>query len=177
MWLGTRNCQNVAKDRNCQNVARDGNCKHAAMDGGCQTFPLNFKGCSISCSKIFDLILHSILPEHYSPSRTLHLTIRANRNSPHDLLFQGSSGYQSVHIDNFLLPDAVSTIHCLQVLHWIPVMLNKYNLSKHAEECHNTKYLIMASSNMTHVFKIHANLDSGYGPVAHSCDMMNHQVP
>ena len=57
-------------------------------------------------------------------------------------------------------------------------MLNKYNLSKHVEQCHNNKYLIMASSNMTYGFKLHTKLDSRYGPEAQSCDMMmNHQVP
>jgi len=51
-------------------------------------------------------------------------------------------------------------------------MLHKYNLSKHVEQCHKNKYLVMASSNMKHGFKLHTNLDSGYGPVAQSCDMM-----
>lgn len=47
---------------------------------------------------------------------------------PHNFLFQRPSRDKSVNVDDFLLPDAMGTIHSLQVSHWIPIMLHEYDL-------------------------------------------------
>lgn len=48
-----------------------------------------------------------------------------NDELPHDLLFQGASGYKSVNVDDLLLADSVSAIHGLQILHRIPIVLDE----------------------------------------------------
>lgn len=46
---------------------------------------------------------------------------------PHDFLFQGPFGDQAIHIDHLLLTYAMSSVHGLEILHWVPVMLHKDN--------------------------------------------------
>ncbi|MPC08116.1 hypothetical protein E2C01_000691 [Portunus trituberculatus] len=42
--------------------------------------------------------------------------------------------HQAVHIDNALLANAMSTVHRLQVLHGVPVMLHKNYLKSSVEQ-------------------------------------------
>jgi hypothetical protein len=43
----------------------------------------------------------------------------------HDLLFNGILQDKSVDIDSACLTDSMGSVHCLEVFHWVPVMLSK----------------------------------------------------
>lgn len=50
---------------------------------------------------------------------------KRDKDSPHDSLFQSVSNDQSVDIDNTLLTKSVSSVHCLLVFGWVPIVLHK----------------------------------------------------
>ena len=50
---------------------------------------------------------------------------KVEHNVPHDLLLKSTFCDQSIYIDYFFLPDTVCTIHCLEILHRVPVVLNE----------------------------------------------------
>ena len=50
----------------------------------------------------------------------------------HDLLLYGGPRDHPVDVHHFLLSYSVGSVHCLQVLHWVPVMLNKDHLGGHS---------------------------------------------
>ena len=57
----------------------------------------------------------------------------SNQYPPHDLLLQCAMGHQAIHIHNPLLSNAMGSVHCLKVSHWIPVVLHKNNLKSFKE--------------------------------------------
>lgn len=67
---------------------------------------------------------HMYLP-HTDIFENDKITAKLWLNIPHNLLLEGFSGDESVHVDNLLLSNAVGAVHGLKVLHWVPVVLHE----------------------------------------------------
>jgi len=77
----------------------------------------------------------------------------SSHDVPHDLLLECTLADEPVHIHDFLLPESVCTVHCLQILHWVPIMFDKNDRvgacqreSKPANMCLSSKQSILGSA-------------------------------